>query len=36
VVGLRLPEEEDEQVPPTRWESLKRKLAGIWAQVAGI
>jgi len=35
VVGLRLPEE-DEQVPPTRWQSCKRKLADVWAQVAGI
>ena len=36
VVGLRLPEEEDEKPPPTRWESVKHKLADVWAQVAGI
>jgi len=36
VVGLRLPEEEDEQAPPTRWQSFRRKLADVWAQVAGI
>ncbi len=36
VVGLRLPEEEDEKLPPTRWDSVKRKLADVWAQVAGI
>jgi len=36
VVGLRLPEDEDEKLPPTRWESFRRKLADIWAQVAGI
>jgi cell volume regulation protein A len=35
VVGLRLPEEEDEKLPPTRWQSFKRKLADVWAQVAG-
>ena len=36
VVGLRLPEEEDEKLPPTRWDSFKRKLTDVWAQVAGI
>jgi cell volume regulation protein A len=36
VVGLRLPEEDDEQVPPTRWERFRRKLGDVWAQVAGI
>ena len=36
VVGLRLPEEEDDKTPPTRWESFKRRLADVWAQVAGI
>jgi potassium/hydrogen antiporter len=36
VVGLRLPEEEDEKVPPTRMESVKRKLGEMWTSVAGI
>jgi cell volume regulation protein A len=36
VVGLRLPEEEDEAVPPTRMQSLKRRLGDLWASVAGI
>src|ERR1700742_508674 len=36
VVGLRLPEEEDEVVPETRTASFKRKLAEIWSSVAGI
>jgi len=36
VVGLRLPEEEDEKPPQTRWDSIKHKLADVWAQVAGI
>jgi potassium/hydrogen antiporter len=36
VVGLRLPEEEDVKLPPTRWDSFKHKLADVWAQVAGI
>jgi potassium/hydrogen antiporter len=36
VVGLRLPEEEDEKPELTRWESFRRKLADVWAQVAGI
>jgi cell volume regulation protein A len=36
VVGLRLPEEEDEKEELTRWESFRRKLADVWAQVAGI
>src|SRR5262249_29698965 len=35
VVGLRLPEEEDEALPLTRMQRFKRKLADIWAQVAG-
>ncbi len=35
VVGLRLPEE-DEAVPPTRMQSLKRKLGELWTSVAGI
>jgi hypothetical protein len=33
--GPRLPEEEDEQAPPG-WQSFKRKLADVWAQVAVI
>ncbi|HKU07186.1 MAG TPA: potassium/proton antiporter [Bradyrhizobium sp.] len=36
VVGLRLPEEEDEAPPPTRRQKFRRKLADIWAQVAGV
>jgi len=36
VVGLRLPEEEDEKAELTRFQSFKRKLADVWAQVAGI
>src|SRR5262245_16571798 len=36
VVGLRLPEEEDEAPPLTRAQRFKRKLADIWSQVAGV
>ena len=36
VVGLRLPEDEDEPVPETRRASFKRKLSEIWSSVAGI
>jgi cell volume regulation protein A len=36
VVGLRLPEDGDETVPPTRMQSLKRKLGELWTSVAGI
>ena len=36
VVGLRLPEEEDEPAPETRAASFKRKLSEIWSSVAGI
>ena len=36
VVGLRLPEDEDEAVPPTRMQSFKRKLGELWTSVAGI
>jgi cell volume regulation protein A len=36
VVGLRLPEDEEEVAPMTRRESLKRKLAELWSSVAGI
>jgi cell volume regulation protein A len=35
VVGLRLPEDEDDTPPPTRVESLKRKLGELWTSVAG-
>ncbi|MCA1401409.1 potassium/proton antiporter [Bradyrhizobium sp. BRP56] len=36
VVGLRLPEEEEKVAPQTRMQILKRKLADIWASVAGV
>jgi cell volume regulation protein A len=36
VVGLRLPEDEEEAVPLTRVQKFRRKLAEIWAQVAGV
>jgi cell volume regulation protein A len=36
VVGLRLPEDDEQPVLPTRRESLKRKLAELWTSVAGI
>jgi len=36
VVGLRLPEEEEEAAPLTRLASFKRKLSELWEQVAGI
>jgi len=36
VVGLRLPEEQDEGEATTRLESLKRKIAAFWSSVAGI
>ena len=36
VIGLRLPEDEEETVPLTRWQRFRRKLAEIWAQVAGV
>ncbi|WP_407167354.1 potassium/proton antiporter [Bradyrhizobium sp. ORS 111] len=36
VVGLRLPEEEEESVPETRMRIVRRKLADIWASVAGV
>src|SRR5260221_1896890 len=35
VVGLRLPEDEEEAVPLTRAQKFKRKLAEIWSSVAG-
>ena len=36
IVGLRLPEEEDHVIPPTRIEQFKKKLAELWTSVAGI
>jgi cell volume regulation protein A len=36
VVGLRLPEDEEETVPQTRAQKFKRKLAEIWSSVAGV
>jgi cell volume regulation protein A len=36
VVGLRLPEEEEEPVPLSRTAGLRRRLSQIWASVAGI
>jgi len=36
VVGLRLPEDEEAVVPLTRLQRTKRKLAEIWASVAGV
>jgi cell volume regulation protein A len=36
VVGLRLPEEEEEAPPRTRMQTVRRKLADIWASVAGV
>jgi cell volume regulation protein A len=36
VVGLRLPEEEEEIAPLTRRQKIKRKLADVWSQVAGV
>jgi potassium/hydrogen antiporter len=36
VVGLRLPEDEEATVPLTRSQKFKRKLAEVWASVAGV
>jgi potassium/hydrogen antiporter len=36
VVGLRLPEEEEAAAPLTRMQAVRRKLAELWAQVAGV
>jgi cell volume regulation protein A len=36
VVGLRLPEEEEEAAPLTRMALFKRKLSEMWSQVAGV
>src|SRR5437879_4700525 len=35
VVGLRLPEDDETPAPPTRMQVLRRKLAELWASVAG-
>jgi cell volume regulation protein A len=36
IVGLRLPEEEEEAAPVTRMGSLRRKLSKMWSSAAGI
>ncbi|WJR77986.1 potassium/proton antiporter [Bradyrhizobium sp. NP1] len=36
VVGLRLPEDEEARKPETRMQMYRRKLADLWASVAGI
>ena len=36
VVGLRLPEDEEETAPLTRFGAFKRKLAEVWSSVAGV
>jgi potassium/hydrogen antiporter len=36
VVGLRLPEGEEETAPLTRLQTFKRKLAQVWSSVAGV
>ncbi|MGZ5924771.1 MAG: transporter associated domain-containing protein, partial [Rhizomicrobium sp.] len=36
IVGLRLPEEEEEAAPLTRFEKFKHKLSEMWSSVAGI
>jgi cell volume regulation protein A len=36
VVGLRLPEDEEDAAPLTRMGALKRRLSEIWSSVAGI
>jgi cell volume regulation protein A len=36
VVGLRLPEDDDEAVPLTRMQSFKKRLGELWTSVAGI
>ncbi|GLH80800.1 K+/H+ antiporter [Bradyrhizobium sp. SSBR45G] len=36
VVGLRLPEDEEDEPVLTRKEQVKRKLANVWASVAGV
>ena len=36
VVGLRLPEDEEEAAPLTRMQAFRRRLAEIWSSVAGV
>jgi len=36
VVGLRLPEEEEQRAPLTRMQKFKRRLAELWSSVAGV
>jgi cell volume regulation protein A len=36
VVGLRLPEDEDEPAPLSRVAAFRRKLSEMWSSVAGI
>ncbi|WP_322514694.1 potassium/proton antiporter [Rhodopseudomonas palustris] len=36
VVGLRLPEEEDDAPPATRRQKARRKLSKIWSQLSGV
>ena len=36
VVGLRLPEDEEEAAPLTRRQKARRKLADVWSSVAGV
>src|SRR6201999_1062884 len=36
VVGLRLPEDEEQLKPPTRMEAFKRTLGELWSSVAGV
>ena len=36
VIGLRLPEDEEEVPQLTRAQAFKRKLAEIWSSVAGV
>ena len=36
VIGLRLPEDEEEAAPLTRRQKAKRKLAEVWSSVAGV
>ncbi len=36
VVGLRLPEDEDDTPPPTRRQKLRRELAKVWTTLSGV
>jgi len=36
VVGLRLPEDEDDTPPPTRTEKLRRNLSNVWSTLSGV